>query len=150
MPVVMYAFQNVKYCIFIFCMKYTYQHIIKVLSYYKNHNKHVNILNIVIFYVGLQTINICFLCLLFPLDPYRCKLIQSTMYRIVVWREFTNQSLTYLFDRSESLPHYNAGKEIRKLWNGVFLKNIIIKELLIFVKYTKKKIKIYIICGIFF
>lgn len=43
------------------------------------------------------------------------------------------------FDRSESLHHYNAGKEIEKLWDGVFFQNIIIKELLIFVKNIKEK-----------
>lgn len=47
--------------------------------------------------------------------------------------------LHIFFDRSESLHHYNAGKEIEKLWDGVFFQNIIIKELLIFVKNIKEK-----------
>lgn len=47
--------------------------------------------------------------------------------------------LLIFFDRSESLLHYNAGKEIEKLWDGVFFQNIIIKELLIFLKNIKEK-----------
>lgn len=36
--------------------------------------------------------------------------------------------LLIFFDRSESLHHYNAGKVIEKLWDGVFFKILLLRN----------------------